>query len=196
MNLFLCLIFVLASTIDVFILGISYGLKKVHLGLFSNGLIALLSGIGTFLSMLFAQQFHEWISPFQASLISSAILLILAFKMIFELIKNKLGSPSLLHKIQEDPNIVDFNKTSTFEFFEILVLGFMLAINNIGLGIGASLAQLDLFMMASLSVVASFIFMSIGLKLGNICLRTWFYNVAEILSIFLLFLLAILVVIF
>ncbi|ORX22526.1 sporulation membrane protein YtaF, partial [Thermoanaerobacterium sp. PSU-2] len=51
MHVISSLLFSISANIDNFTVAIAYGIKKIRIGILSNLLIALVSGIGTFLSM-------------------------------------------------------------------------------------------------------------------------------------------------
>jgi putative sporulation protein YtaF len=177
MHILSALFFAISSSGDSFIVGLSYGIKKVRISPLNNFLVAAISGIGTILSMLLGKFLFSFIPNYYGNLIGSSILIILGIYMLINALKNnpnltRSDTDSTKHHnsyevILRNPDLLDTNHSKNIEINEALSLGFILCINNIGLGIGASIAGLNPLLTSVLTVIASIIFVPLGCFMGE-----------------------------
>ena len=185
MHLLSIFLFSVSSNFDNLIIGISYGIKKIRIPIISNLLIAFITFIGTALSMIFGKSLTAYI-PIAVSNVIGAIMIIgigiAGLIKYFHSKKNNQAceSPSPL----KNPEKYDKNTNNRIEFREAVSLGLALSINNIGLGIGASIGGLHVLPAAIGSFVFSFIFISIGDLLGNGLLSKIIGKYAEVIASF------------
>lgn len=71
MSLITTLILALAANIDNFAIGTAYGNKNIRIGNRTNGFIALISGLGTFLSMSVGKEISSYLTSVQTSKLGS-----------------------------------------------------------------------------------------------------------------------------
>lgn len=180
MNILAVLLFVFSSSFDIFTVAIAYGLKNIKINLSSNLVIAFISSLGTFLSMKLGTALTTVLPEKSAVLIGSVILLILGVYFIFDYYKQlKLSRPSNTCDdvkspicILDKPEIADIDKSGSIEFKESFMLSIALALNNVGLGIGASVAGLNIV----LTTLITFIFSIVIIPLGLYCSRKLLNN--------------------
>lgn len=203
MYIFPILLFVISSSLDNFVVGLSYGIKKIKINFFNNLLIALISGIGTFLAMALGNILKLYIPPSLANYIGCGILMLLGIYLIFDFFRLKYKnynferkkSNSTLEKIDfydeilNHPEIIDKDKSNIIEFKESLILGIALSLNNFGLGIGASIIGLNIYLTSLLSIIFSLIFIQAGFYIGHKYLSKIFENYATLISGIIIFLL-------
>lgn len=196
MYIFPILLFVISSSLDNFVVGLSYGIKKIKINYFNNLLIALISGIGTFLAMALGNILKLYIPPSLANYIGCGILMLLGIYLIFDFFRLKYKnynferkkSNSTLEKIDfydeilNHPEIIDKDKSNIIEFKESLILGIALSLNNFGLGIGASIIGLNIYLTSLLSIIFSLIFIQAGFYIGHKYFSKIFENYATLIS--------------
>lgn len=169
MEIWFAFLFVFVATIDVLIIGMSYSLKNINLNLSFNILIGVISAFGTYLSMLIGAYLSIIINLKFTNILSGSILFVLGIKMLKDILVN--NNTTTIECIKENPEIIDINKSGTIEIFEAFVLGLALTINNMGVGISAALAGINISVVTILSCIISILFLSIGQFIGRI-----FYN--------------------
>lgn len=187
------LFFALSSSSDNFVIGLSYGAKKINISFINNLLVALISCIGTITAMLFGKLFIRLISPQYTNMFGSLILIFFGLFMLFNTCKKKSNdhiqliydnSSKVQHynEIISHPEAVDKNNSKTIEFKEAIILGLILCINNIGLGIGASISGLNIYITSLSSLIFSILFIKLGYYFGSIVTSGKLANYSEIIS--------------
>ncbi|MBW4553508.1 MAG: manganese efflux pump [Aphanocapsa sp. GSE-SYN-MK-11-07L] len=83
-HLFSSLLLSLASNVDNFAVGIAYGVKRLRISLLSNLLIALISGVGTLLSMSVGDVISSYLPNPVANGLGSAVLVAIGLWGIWE----------------------------------------------------------------------------------------------------------------
>ena len=123
MHILSVILFALSANIDCLVIGLSYSLKKTIIDINSNLLIAFMSTIGTYFSMMLGSLLTRFLSINTANHIGSLILIVIGISMI----------------LQKQQDIKQFQSHKKITLKETFLLGFALSLNNIGLGIGASI---------------------------------------------------------
>ena len=174
MHLLSALFLAIASSGDSFVVGISYGIKKVRINLLNNILVAVISGLGTILSMLFGKLIMNFISAYYANMLGSCVLIALGIYMLIISFRDKSNiykrDPNHYNGYRvllDNPDLLDINNSKNIELNEAVSLGFVLCLNNIGLGIGASIAGLNPILTSVFTVIASVIFVPLGCFIGD-----------------------------
>ena len=187
MQIFSILLFGLSSNIDNLFIGMAYGAKKIKIGLVSNLIIGFVTLVGTLLSMLLGKTLLCFIPLSIASILGSIIIILIG---CFYLIKYFYYNTK---KIPEDSQIekYDKDKSGNIELKEAFVLGFALTINNIGLGIGASIMGLNVIATAVVSFFISVIFIHISNLVGNSYLSKFLGKYTELIGSVMIILLGI-----
>lgn len=164
-------LFAVSANIDNFVIGISYGIKHIKVTWQANILIAVLTFSGTLLSMLAAQGLTQFISLTLSNTIGSLILIVIGIISIIQYIicEIKKGGRACSKKNIELAETYDKNSNKKLEWHEAFVLGLSLSINNIGVGIGASIAGIGIIPAAISTLICSMLFLYTGNKLGNSC---------------------------
>ena len=172
------LLFTISANTDNFVVGLSYGIKKIKIGLVSNLLIALISLVGTILSMSVGKIIFDFVPENASNLIGSIILILIGSWTIVKPLFKKIRSDDVL----ENPEKVDKDNSSSIDAKESVTLAFALTINNVGLGIGASITGLNIVITSSLTFIFSLSMIMIGYVLGSYCLSKVFSKKATIIS--------------
>lgn len=204
MNILSIFLFAISSSSDNLIVGLSYGSKKVRINFINNFMISFISGIGTFLAMLFGRMFLRLIPLKCSNIIGSGILILFAIYLLINWLRKDIDSKKSTEEINEDtsefqryentlrnPEIIDTNGSKTIDFKEAIILGIVLCLNNIGLGIGASITGLNIFITSISSLIFSLVFIPIGYFIGEKVLSDKLSRYSEIISICIIIILGI-----
>jgi putative sporulation protein YtaF len=208
MHILSILLFVISASLDNLVVGIAYGIKRLKISLLSNLLIAFISCAGTFLSMLVGKLIGHFISPLNANIIGSVILIILGLWFIISsLKKSKIKKEDFIienpqekqikieyykcGELLESPEKADIDNSGNIDLKESLALGLALALNNMGLGIGASISGLSLTLTSLLTFIFSFVTIPIGYYVGKKFLSKILENKADMISGIIIIMLAI-----
>ncbi|OKH52688.1 hypothetical protein NIES2101_13695 [Calothrix sp. HK-06] len=89
MHVISALLLAIASNIDNFAVGIAYGVKKLKIGILTNLFIALVSAIGTYLSVAVGKDINHYLSINTANVIGSFVLVAVGAWSIWETLKLK-----------------------------------------------------------------------------------------------------------
>ncbi len=173
------LIFAFSVNIDAFLVGMSYGIRKIHVTVLQNLLISLISFAGTLLSLLLGRRLLSFLPDFASAYAGSIILFGLG---LYYLYKSLTASRHSLHS--ESLHI-------TLSLKETLLVGAALSFNNIGIGIGASMSGIVLLPAALLTFLTSAVLLCSGNHLGNTSHLRLSNRCADLLSAIMLILLGI-----
>ena len=168
----------LSTNIDNFAVGVAYSVKKLTISWTANLLIAVLSGISTFSSMSLGDWINRFLSPNLAHNLGCSILIIIGCLTILEILKKKLASSS----DQTIEHLTEETISKIISIREALIIGLALTITNLGTGIGAGIAQLDLFLTSCFSFFSSLLMIGGGSLLGHLVTSRFSGNRLEFIS--------------
>ena len=168
------LLFVIAASLDILVVSLAYGLKDIKINFSSTIVITSISALGTFISMILGKFLVDLIPVKLGDIIGGLVLLLLGFYSIYSYFKEKKiltshnsennSSPTF---ILENPEVADKDKSGNIDFKESLALSLALALNNFGLGIGASISGLNIAFTTISTFIISLIFISLGFYLSK-----------------------------
>ena len=168
------LLFVIAASLDILVVSLAYGLKDIKINFSSTLVIASISALGTFISMILGKFLVDLIPVKLGDIIGGLVLLLLGFYSIYSYFTEKKiltshnsennSSPTF---ILENPEVADKDKSGNIDFKESLALSLALALNNFGLGIGASISGLNIAFTTISTFIISLIFISLGFYLSK-----------------------------
>ena len=185
MNLIKIIIITLISSSDCLIVGLNYGAKHVKINLASNLVVSFISGISTFLIMFLGKKITGYIPYNYTKILSGSLLIILGFFFLINFLKNnmifKITFANYNNALKK-PEVIDLNNNFNIEFKEALMLGFVLCINNIGLGLSASFMGLNIYITSVLSLLFCSAFIVLGNYLGKLFSKEKFSIYAELFS--------------
>lgn len=169
MQLLSSLLFGVSANLDSLLVGVSYGIRRVHIRLWQNLFIGLVTLLGTCLSIsaghLLTPLLPEVVCRYAGSLI-------LALLGIYYIIKWLISSPQDQHDdklphYSEISSASASKKWDTLNFAEVFTLSLTLSLNNLGIGLSASLAGLFLVPTAIATLVCSVLLLFLGNQLGR-----------------------------
>lgn len=173
----------LAVSVDGFMVGLAYGIKKIKVPLVSMLIITLASVTAVSLSMCFGKALTMFLPVKTASWLGSALLIILGLYFILGSLREKIDSievdgqePLLTFKIEflgvmvqilKEPARADFDESGEIGKREALVLGLALSMDALGAGVGLALTGLNILHTALCVGVVKFILVNMGIFLGK-----------------------------
>ncbi|MFJ7936215.1 sporulation membrane protein YtaF [Sporosarcina sp. NPDC096371] len=161
--------FAVSSSIDNLGVGMSYGIRNIHIRLGAN----LLMTLTCFLMSIGGITFGVWLStilPGMMPMIFAAILLIVIGIRVILLAKpnhvDHSKENTSMKEILRNPEMADVDKSGHIGWFEAIFLGVALSANALTNGLGAGLLGLSPLAIALTAAVGSFISIWVGVKLG------------------------------
>lgn len=183
MQLIPSLLFGISASLDALLVGISYGLRKIRIRALQNLAISLVSLLGTCLSACLGSCLLQFLPPFFAGCTGSIILMLLGAyyitKWIFAvLIKCRTQIMTETRTIAEiettgkaqapaGEELSAKKSRNSLSPWETFILSLTLSLNNIGIGLSASMAGLPLLPAAVMTFCCSALFLFCGNRLGQ-----------------------------
>ena len=173
-SLLSALLFSLTSNLDNVVIGMAYGIKKIKIGILANLLIALITTLGTLLSMtagkLIAELMPVYISNIAGALIIIGLGLYFLMQSLLNL-KNKKETNELALKDAEEAvhyaEVSDKDKSGDLNLKEAFFVAMGLTINNLGTGIAASITGVNIQITVLFTFILSLVMMSVGRSIGH-----------------------------
>lgn len=174
----------LAVSLDSFVVGMSYGFRRVSLGFTRVVLIALLSALLKTVSMLFGRSIVGWISPSTAPAVGGMVLIGLGLWFLAaallgrregadseerdpHLVTLRLRPLGIVVKVLHDPAAFDVDDSRSIGVGEAVLLGLALGCDAMGAGISAGFLQLPIVPTVAAVAVGTVIFLSTGMVAGS-----------------------------
>ncbi|WP_229683063.1 sporulation membrane protein YtaF [Virgibacillus oceani] len=182
------ILLVIGVSLDSFGVGITYGMRRIWVPFYALVIIMFCSGITVLSSMTIGNLVSSFITPGLAKLIGGAILVIIGIFCLYNVFRSKMKNieNQQLTKVQDDekweqfktvmkkPEHADWDHSGTISIKESLILGFALALDALGAGIGAAMlgysALLTAILIALMSGTLVFFGINIGVMLSE---RKW-----------------------
>lgn len=186
MQLFSSMLFAVSASLDAFIVGITYGIRRIHISFAQNLIVSLITLTGTIISIALGLKLAPLLPAGAATLAGSAILILLGgyyiVKYLIQTLRNYFDKCKLPPGEMRKASAEDENRKNTLSIKETVLLGAALSVNNMGIGIGASIAGLTLVPTAILTLLFSLLFLYLGNRLGKIRLLRIADNLADPIS--------------
>ncbi len=160
MYLFSALLFSLSANIDSLIIGASYGIRHIRLSIAKCLLIGLVTLGGTLAALLLGRQILAFFPSPLTQWIGNILLIALGIYYVVKALYSR-------KRTGETPSIQKQSKAQTLSVKECLLLGAALSVNNLGIGISASITGMALFPAAPVSFVISALFLYLGNTFGR-----------------------------
>ncbi|WP_339147214.1 MULTISPECIES: sporulation membrane protein YtaF [unclassified Sutcliffiella] len=175
-----------AVSLDSFSVGLTYGLRKMHMPLRSISIIACCSAVSLLLAMFVGTILMNFLSPAFAETIGGSILILLGVWVLYQffrastaddttsfvderiLFNLEIKSLGVVINILRKPTEADFDRSGSITGLEAFFLGIALSLDAFGAGIGAALLGYSPWLMAVSVAVMSSLFVITGIKLGRI----------------------------
>ena len=169
-----------AVSIDGLTVGITYGMRNVHVPLRSLLIISFFSCMTFLVAMGIGRMLYMFFSPTVANAMGGGILIILGLWMIIQsvlkrdkneekfLMNVEIRSLGIVIQILHKPTMADFDRSGTITGMEAVFLGIALSLDAFGAGVSAALLNYSVAFTTFLVCLLSFCFLFSGLKVGKV----------------------------
>lgn len=178
LNLISAILFSFSANLDNIAIGLSYGIKKIHISNLTTLFIALFTTIFTFASMILGKYIIIFFNENMANSIGSYLLILLG---IIYIIKDIIQS-FRKNQPNEKKEITKINDIINIKTKELIVIVFILSINNIGAGIAASATGISILLTCIFSFLFSFLFLLLGNNIGKIVIGKYIEKYCNTIS--------------
>lgn len=173
-----------ALSLDSFTVGFTYGIRKMGMPFRSIIIIACISGIAFFTSMMIGQRLSTFLSPHITELLGGGILIVIGLWVIHQffraddkndknpsmedpyILKLEIQSLGIVIQILKKPMTADIDNSGTINGVEAFLLGLALSLDSFGAGIGAAMFGYAPLLTAAVVATMSSLFLWGGLKSG------------------------------
>ncbi len=187
------IMFAVSANIDNLIIAMAYGNKKININIYSNLLIAAISSLGTLISMSIGLVINKFIPLYIANLLGCFLLIFLGLWFILDFIlKERKSKASLASAIDTksscykyllaSPEKADTDNSGDIDIKEAISLAVALSLNNLGMGIGATITGINMLATLCFTFFFSVIFIPLGYTIGKNYLSKYLGRYAPILS--------------
>lgn len=175
-NLISAILFSFSANLDNIAIGISYGLKKIHISIFKILMISIFTTLFTFISMFLGKYLVSILNEKYANCFGAYLLIALGIytftKDVFEKIKYK--RKRIKNKTEKELKPIDFR--------ELMTLILMLSTNNIAAGIAASATGVNILATTIFSFLFSFSLLLLGNTIGKNIINKFMEKYCNIIS--------------
>lgn len=165
MQLLSSLLFGISASLDALIVGISFGLRRVRILIWQNLIISLVTLLGTCLSAALGNRLLPLLPSFLAGCLGSLILVLFGIYYITKWILANLRNSRIVNG--ENHELTEASANTGLSPWEICFLSLTLSVNNIGIGLSASMAGLRLLPAAIATFGCSVLFLLAGNRMGR-----------------------------
>lgn len=168
---------IIAVSLDGFGVGITYGMRKIHVPLIALSIIMLCSGVVVFISMTIGNMLSTLITPHGAEILGGLILISLGIFSLWNIHRSHSNSTEMIQAPSDTrlndiktvfttPDKADLDYSGVISVNEAFLLGFALALDAFGAGIGASMLGYSAIITTLLIAMMSGLFLFSGIRLG------------------------------
>jgi len=177
------ILFALAVSSDGFIVGMTYGVRKIRMPISSLLIICIASASAVTVAMLFGKGLTCLLSPSAATHLGAITIIAIGVFFLLQSLRQKLGNVEvdgedpilslnvkplgIIIQILKEPSSADFDRSGEIGLREAFFLGLALAMDAFGAGIGIAMAGYNILFTAISVGMLKFILVSSGLILGK-----------------------------
>ena len=162
---------------DGFGIGLSYGLRKIKVSFCPLLIISLFSALAIIVSMTLGTVLAYFLPDRMAVVLGAIILIIIGISIILQnyflnlrdchICCLKIPYLGIVVNILKEPVQADLNMSGEIDLKEAFFLGFALAMDALGAGIGAAMSGYNLIWTSATVAVAEFIMINLGIFIGK-----------------------------
>lgn len=160
-----------ASNLDNAGVGIAYGVRGVKISGYANLIIALISGVATFIAGVAGNLVIRYIPAHVAAYIGGTVMILVGLWVLSEPFREKLKSRrrnnTVLTRILRDPMVADFDQSQHISMTEAIVLGIALALNALAGGFDAGVVHIAIWLTALGVAVFSYLLLGLSAYVGR-----------------------------
>lgn len=172
------LLYILSANLDSIGVGLSYGVRKIHISRAAVLIIAVFSVICSFLALLFGSFLGDFFSAEQGKVLGDGVLFFLGLWILLSVFKKdsptkaisktfSIKTLGITISIMRDPSLCDFDASSRIDGKESIYLALALSLDSIAISIGAGISGLIHWYLPLLIGVSQFVFLETGRFLGG-----------------------------
>ncbi len=176
MQILSSLLFGISASLDTLLIGFSYGIRRIHIPFWQNFLIGFITLCGSFLSMALGNLLEPFLPTPIVSYAGSVLLILFGCYYLIKYLYQKRQCSTHMASEDTSPNPMSPS------FMEVVMLGIMLSVNNIGIGFGTGMSGLLLAPTMISIFFFSIIFMTLGNRMGELKLFTLTESMADVIS--------------
>ncbi|KMY51328.1 sporulation protein [Peribacillus loiseleuriae] len=176
MSWLIILAFAVSSSIDNLGVGISYGIRKIRVGIGANVLIAVICFLMSITGITFGMWLSQILPGMFPVIIGALLLVIIGVRIILlatprkkeksQVVQDSNTQSKSIKGILENPEVADLDQSGAIGWGEAVVLGVALSANALTNGLGAGLLGFSPLAISLTAAIGSFISVWIGVKLG------------------------------
>lgn len=197
----------IAVSLDSFGVGVTYGMRRIRVPFLALLIIVLCSGMMVLLSMTLGALLGSMITPTFAEILGGLILIGIGLFSLINIMRSKkelANTPNIIEQkpvitksvqqkvwileikklgilitVLKKPQDADLDHSGTISAKEAFLLGFALALDAFGAGIGAAMIGYSPLLTALLVSIMSGLFVTLGIKSGYfLSKRKWMQKMA------------------
>ncbi|MBT2218182.1 sporulation membrane protein YtaF [Virgibacillus dakarensis] len=168
---------VIAVSLDGFGVGIAYGMRRIRVPLIALFIIMLCSGVIVLTSMTIGSMITSYISAYTAKIIGGLILVSIGIFCLWNVLRsrtddavdpseNSVSQLNQFKSVLKEPQQADLDQSGVISIQEAILLGFALALDAFGAGLGAAMLGYSPLVTASLVAFMSGILVFGGIHIG------------------------------
>ncbi|MFZ5974683.1 MAG: manganese efflux pump [Bacillota bacterium] len=165
---------VFSMSLDNVVIGMAYGLKRIRITLLQNLIIAVITSLGTLISMLIGKTIAQLLPLEAMNYIGPGILILLGLYFgVLSVVQKHVPpddqnvSAKNIDTMTQYAEKSDRDQSGSIDSREAALVALGLTLNNIGAGIAASIMSLSIVLTVVSTFAMSVVFLQIGLYLGN-----------------------------
>ena len=183
MHIMPAFIFALSANIDNLAIGLIYGSENIRIPWPYNLMISFMNCLCIFIAMYTGQWLSRFISPTIANAIGCLILVLIGCWFILSYFtRYKRNGQIRYTRLLSRFRLYREDSPTDISFQEALMLAFPLALNNLGVGLGASIAGVPILLTTLFSLLASILAIRLGQSIGASILSKWIGQYAPLVS--------------
>ncbi|MGE5415822.1 MAG: sporulation membrane protein YtaF [Acidobacteriota bacterium] len=210
MHMFAIILFAAALSADGFGVGVSYGTKKISIPWGPLMVMCCCSMLAVAVAMVIGAQVSQYFSPVTGRTIGALVLVVIGLWFLIKaLLDLKTGNDyancdnsllavfrikflGIIVQILREPAKADIDESGEIGLTEAFLLGTALALDGLGAGIGASMAEFNLWVTVMMVGICEIVMVKAGMIIGVRLQESMLKNYAPVLSGTVLLLLGIL----
>lgn len=167
--------FAISSSLDNLGVGISYGIRKIHIGFVSNLIIAVICFLFSEIGILGGQWLSRVLPGIFPALVGAFLLFIIGIRIMLLSVPRKQQKADLeketsalsVKGILQNPERANTNKSGDIGYGESILLGVALSANAVTNGVGAGLLGLSPLAISLTASIGSFVTVWVGVAVGK-----------------------------
>lgn len=173
MNWLFILALSLSSSLDNLGVGMTYGIRKIHIGFFSNLLISAVCFVFSYSGIVFGKWISTVIPGTLPTILSVLLLFAIGLRIVWlSLPRKRAGKNGALEgrgpsSILQNSECIDFDKSNNIGYIEALVLGIVLSVNALTNGLSAGLLDYTPLTVSLAAAIGSLLTVWLGTKAGQ-----------------------------